>query len=207
MSSTLCTFINGFMLLLSCKAVAIMNKIRELRKEKGLTLDGLSKELQEKENLKIGSNALGKYERGLREPKLKTWQALAKYFDVSVSYLQGITSVESEKYIKSIHDFKDLIITVILGVADAIQSEESVKNLKKYNLTYRDITLIKQGLILSSEIVNNFEKEYTFFDGSRGDVKEKAYLMVKALQKMEIKVNDKDIKILNNLSDETTDKD
>ena len=67
-----------------------MNEIRELRKEKGLTLDDLSKELQEKEKLKIGSNALGKYERGLREPKLKTWQALANYFNVPVSYLQGI---------------------------------------------------------------------------------------------------------------------
>lgn len=67
-----------------------MNKIRELRKEKNLTLDELSKELQEKENFKISSNALGKYERGLREPKLKTWQALANFFNVPVSYLQGL---------------------------------------------------------------------------------------------------------------------
>lgn len=67
-----------------------MDRIRKLRKEKGLTLDELAKELQEKENLKISSNSLGKYERGLREPKLKTWQALANFFNVPVSYLQGI---------------------------------------------------------------------------------------------------------------------
>lgn len=67
-----------------------MDRIRKLRKEKGLTLDELAKELQEKENLKISSNSLGKYERGLREPKLKTWQALASFFNVPVPYLQGL---------------------------------------------------------------------------------------------------------------------
>ncbi|NYA65874.1 helix-turn-helix transcriptional regulator, partial [Lactobacillus salivarius] len=83
-----------------------MNKIRELRKEKNLTLDELSKELQEKENFKISSNAIGKYERGLREPKLKTWQALANFFNVPVSYLQGTS--ENKKF----SDADELLKTV-----------------------------------------------------------------------------------------------
>lgn len=72
-----------------------MNKIRKLRKDKRLTLDGLSRELQEKENFKISSNALGKYERGLREPKLETWQILANFFNVSVPYLQGVSDMKN----------------------------------------------------------------------------------------------------------------
>lgn len=64
-----------------------MNKIRELRKEKGLTLKELSNEL----NITIAPDTLGKYERGEREPKLITWEKLADYFGVSVPYLQGIS--------------------------------------------------------------------------------------------------------------------
>ena len=67
-----------------------MNKLRQVRKQKGLTLEELAKELQEKENLKIVPNGLGKYERGEREPKRETWIKLADYYDVPVAYLMGL---------------------------------------------------------------------------------------------------------------------
>ena len=73
-----------------------MNNNRELRKEKNLTLKELSSELKKKDVLLIASDTLGKYERGLREPKLETWQALAKYFNVPVPYLQGLGISRSE---------------------------------------------------------------------------------------------------------------
>lgn len=65
-----------------------MNRLKELRKEKGLTLMELSKEV------KIPNNTLSRYENEKRKPKLETWQALADYFDVSVPYLQGATTYE-----------------------------------------------------------------------------------------------------------------
>lgn len=67
-----------------------MNRLRECRKNKKLTLKQLSEELA-KNNLKISADALGKYERGDREPKLETWIQLADFFDVPVSYLQGLS--------------------------------------------------------------------------------------------------------------------
>ena len=67
-----------------------MNKLRQLRKQKGLTLEELAKELQEKENLKIIPNGLGKYEREERDPKRETWIKLADYYDVPVAYLMGL---------------------------------------------------------------------------------------------------------------------
>lgn len=38
----------------------------------------------------ISQQAYARYESGDREPKLAMWQKLADYFEVSVSYLQGI---------------------------------------------------------------------------------------------------------------------
>ncbi|MCR1897208.1 helix-turn-helix transcriptional regulator [Ligilactobacillus murinus] len=60
------------------------NRIRELRNEQNLTL----KELGEKVGL--APNTISQYETGDREPKLKTWIKLADFFDVPVSYLQGL---------------------------------------------------------------------------------------------------------------------
>lgn len=67
-----------------------MNRLRQVRKQKGLTLEELAKELQEKENLKIVPNGLGKYEREKREPRRETWLKLADYYDVPVAYLMGL---------------------------------------------------------------------------------------------------------------------
>lgn len=67
-----------------------MNRLRKLRKQKGLTLEELAKELQEKENLKIVPNGLGKYEREERDPKRETWLKLADYYNVPVAYLMGL---------------------------------------------------------------------------------------------------------------------
>ena len=67
-----------------------MNRLRRFRKQKGLTLEELAKELQEKENLKIVPDGLGKYEREERDPKRETWVKLANYYDVPVSYLMGL---------------------------------------------------------------------------------------------------------------------
>lgn len=61
-----------------------MNRIKELRNKKHLTL----KELGEKVGLANGT--ISRYETGKREPKLSTWQVLADFFNVSVPYLQGI---------------------------------------------------------------------------------------------------------------------
>lgn len=60
------------------------NRIRELRKQKGKSLD----QMQDETGIKRGT--LNNYENGKTEPKLKIWQKLADYFGVSVSYLQGI---------------------------------------------------------------------------------------------------------------------
>lgn len=76
-----------------------MNRLRELRTKKNLTLKELG------EQLGMPNNTLSRYETGKREPKLETWQKLADYFNVSVPYLKGATTYEVlDPHEKGIYD-------------------------------------------------------------------------------------------------------
>lgn len=61
------------------------NRLKELRMEKGLTLD----DVQRQTGIKRGT--YNNYENGTTEPKLETWQKLANFFEVPVEYLMGWT--------------------------------------------------------------------------------------------------------------------
>lgn len=61
-----------------------MNRIKEVRKKKGLSLQQVA------DAVGLGNNTISRYETGKREPKLETWKKLADFFNVSVPYLQGI---------------------------------------------------------------------------------------------------------------------
>ena len=62
-----------------------MNRLKELRKERGLTLINIASEL------KIPKSTLNRYENEESEPKQETWQQLADFFDVPIPYLMGIS--------------------------------------------------------------------------------------------------------------------
>ena len=63
-----------------------MNRIAELRRERGLTQIQLSKALG------ISQSSLSGYENGKFEPDQEMLLSMAKYFDVSVDYLLCRTS-------------------------------------------------------------------------------------------------------------------
>lgn len=69
-----------------------MNRLKEVRKEKGYTLIAAATIAG------IANNTLSQYETGKREPRLEMWQKLADIYGVSVPYLQGID--------KEIYDLK-----------------------------------------------------------------------------------------------------
>ena len=71
-----------------------MNRIKEVRKKKGLSLQQVA------DAVGVGNNTISRYETGKREPKLETWQALANFFDVTVPYLQGIDDKPNTGYSK-----------------------------------------------------------------------------------------------------------
>lgn len=76
-----------------------MNRIKELRLKRGLTL----KELGKKVNMH--TNTLSRYETGKRNPPLFVWQLLADFYGVSVPYLQGMFDhLTKEEALSIIHE-------------------------------------------------------------------------------------------------------
>jgi transcriptional regulator with XRE-family HTH domain len=65
-----------------------MNRIKELRTERGITQADLAK------ILKISDRAVGHYENGDREPDYSTLLKIADYFDVSIDYLLGVSDIK-----------------------------------------------------------------------------------------------------------------
>lgn len=65
-----------------------MNRIKEIRLQKKVSQKDLA------ESIDITRQAISLYEKNLRTPSPKVWQALADYFNVSVPYLQGATTYE-----------------------------------------------------------------------------------------------------------------
>lgn len=81
-----------------------MNRLKELRQSKKLTLKELSQELKNI-NINISPDSLSKYERGERNPKIDKWEKLADFFGVSVPYLQGYVDVKDKDKFFNDKDF------------------------------------------------------------------------------------------------------
>lgn len=71
------------------------NRLKELRKEKGLSLNALRSILNEKYEFKVSSSQLMYYENGERLPRnQKIWECLADYFNVPLSFLMGYPAMD-----------------------------------------------------------------------------------------------------------------
>ena len=87
-----------------------MNRIKELRIEKGITQADLAK------ILKISDRAVGYYENGAREPDYNTLLKISEYFDVSIDYLLGASDIRNpnsdnkadKKFMAFWEEYKDL---------------------------------------------------------------------------------------------------
>lgn len=112
------------------------NRLKELRVNRGYTLD----DIESKTGIKRGTYS--NYENHNTEPKLETWQKLAKFYGVSVSYLQGNTfskidiyKVVCNEYITPIHDpFFEYIIEWHLHIMEIKDLKElfSINELRKF---------------------------------------------------------------------------
>lgn len=67
-----------------------MNKIRELRKEKGLTMKALGAIFS------LSESTISLYENGKHYPDIETMQKFADFFGVTVDYLLGREEVQQK---------------------------------------------------------------------------------------------------------------
>ena len=73
-----------------------MNRIQDLREERGLSLQQLSKAIEQQTGTKISKASLSNYEREDQQPKKATWQILADFFNVNLSYIMGLSSTRNK---------------------------------------------------------------------------------------------------------------
>ncbi|WP_288490212.1 helix-turn-helix domain-containing protein [uncultured Limosilactobacillus sp.] len=79
-----------------------MNRLKILRKQKGLTQQQLSNDLKNN-NILLSRAAISNYERGRMNLKLRKLAQLADYFHVSISYLKGSSDRKSSSLLDSLY--------------------------------------------------------------------------------------------------------
>lgn len=95
-----------------------MNRLKELRKENNLSQRELGKAIG------VTGQAISLYERGDREPKLKTLGKLADYFGVSVDYLRGTNPYKIYVYYTNYGDHTFLVVAKSRKDADKMLLSE-----------------------------------------------------------------------------------
>lgn len=144
----------------------VPNRLRELRRSHGLTLKDTVEKVKEQEALIITADALAKYERGDREPKLEILQKLADFFDVSVPYIKGEIDTEYVgKIIKTIYLVACNKKITILTKKECIRTEKD----RTIAITELLLLLFKElNLDHKSESREIFEKDASLL-GLTGD--------------------------------------
>lgn len=77
-------------------------RFRLLRKEKKLSQKEMVEDFNKRFGLNYTNRSISKYEKNLRKPEMNNIEKFAKYFDVSVDYLLGISDIRNPK-IKKIY--------------------------------------------------------------------------------------------------------
>lgn len=81
------------------KGCDYLNRIKELRKAKNLTITELS------QSLKIPQSTLTNYENGKRSPRdQKSWKRIADFFGVSVGYVMGVSNLNRKDLPSDIYE-------------------------------------------------------------------------------------------------------
>jgi len=135
-----------------------MNRLKELRNSKNLSLAALAEELSNDEEVKMNSMQLSRYERGENSPKAETWEHIANYFEVSVPYLMGyeenMTADGLDSWLdKSIEKIADGLKSKLQNIYEHGDEEIDVNYEKMVDLIEKDSqeNLVKNQLQLLIE--------------------------------------------------------
>lgn len=73
----------------------IGNRIYQLRTEKGLTMDMIVADMNEKYDIQLNKSMFSRWEKEITNPSLENAKFLCDYFDVSLDYLIGLTDART----------------------------------------------------------------------------------------------------------------
>ena len=130
-----------------------MNRLKELRQEKGISLTKLSEILEEKYGVSVSTSQLMYYEKEKSEPRNKqVWEKLADYFGVSEAYLLGYSSVKTEA---------DLKVSVLNEALEELRALEKLRIINNVLLVGNDEghDMWILGFRTAMVAIENFKKE------------------------------------------------
>lgn len=133
-----------------------MNKIKQLRKERGLTLQELSDILLDDYDIKTSTGQLSSYENGKRSPRNESaWEAIADYFGVSVGYLLGYSDKEERS--SSIELKNDIRRELIEQLLEANRRETAIdRGFSMQGLLDENSALRGENRRLTNELMDNY---------------------------------------------------
>ena len=73
----------------------LKDRLKQLRTEKGLTMDMFVYDINLKFGINLNKGLVSKWENGINEPSLSYAGFVAQYYDVSLDYLIGLTDVKT----------------------------------------------------------------------------------------------------------------
>lgn len=99
---------------------AFGQRLRELRKQRGISQNELSK------HIGVSKSSVNMYERGEREPSLETLEAIADFFNVNMDYLLGRTPLDILVNSVDEKQFSKPAVIVVKRLLCAIASGEEI---------------------------------------------------------------------------------
>ncbi|NRO16930.1 helix-turn-helix transcriptional regulator [Lactobacillus helveticus] len=129
-----------------------MNRIKELREHKGIG----QKELAEK--IGVTQQTISLYENSKREPKLATWQKLANFFNVPVTYIAGMSDIDS---LKTYENFESWIKATAVDYSDSKGALVPYNEVKAFTreLTLKEFESLFKAVEHGDSVRNNKELE------------------------------------------------
>lgn len=181
------------------------NRIRELRKEKGIS----QKELADA--IGISFQSISFFERGEKNPSIENWIKLANFFDVSVPELQGYKNknVPIAKFEKLIKEKPNDDYTKSVVAESIRQGQNAIK--KEENEWYDKLNNKIANLdILELQIVVNFANFLNNVNSDNDDLINKIYFATVIINNLATNSYDEDKKTqviseLKKLSDDLID--
>lgn len=141
-----------------------MNRLRELRQKKHLTLEELGNAVG------MLNSTLSQYENGKRNPNNEVWQQLADYFEVSVSYIKGEIDTEYlEKLIELaiLFNFPEMILTygsleldddcksfIVVGILGQILNQLGYEPKGKFQEVYIKAINLAENRITRNQLID-----------------------------------------------------
>lgn len=103
--------------------------LKQLRLEKKLSMDELCEKLKNSYNLKITKSMISRWENGLANPNNTYLSAYAKFFNIDLNYLAGLTDARKPlNFIKLDTETQDDIITTCVLTSNNPLECEKTKN-------------------------------------------------------------------------------